>query len=234
MAKSFWTAFFTSLIVSGIVCGCFYFFCIQGQFIEVPKIIGENIEEARFLLENRALRVFVSEKKPSDQYPNGTIISQNPMPYMEVRKKSVVNVVISTGEAGKRVPGIIGMKLADAKSRIKEIGLEVGEIKKVYSSKYPAGSIIEVFPSVGESVRKGTGIDLNLSIGVGLVRVPSLYGKGLEIAEVLLKNRNLSLGSIHYTCDEEHRFGIIITQSPASNTQVKKWSKVNITINREE
>ena len=67
-----------------------------------------------------------------------------------------------------------------------------------------------------------------------MVRVPSLYGKGLEIAEVLLKNRNLSLGSIHYTCDEEHRFGIIITQSPASNTQAKKWSKVNITINREE
>jgi hypothetical protein len=63
--------------------------------VEVPDVVGMELEQARKVLESNALELVHSESEPSD-HPEGTIVRQEPEPGATVPAGSTVLVTVAT------------------------------------------------------------------------------------------------------------------------------------------
>ena len=76
----------------------------EQEMVKVPDLRGMTEEEARRELEGTDIGMKVqNERKPSNQYKEGEIMSQDPVADTEVAKNSTITVVISSGEEAKMV-----------------------------------------------------------------------------------------------------------------------------------
>ncbi len=70
--------------------------------VKVPDVRGMTEEEAREELPKYELGMDVDRTKPSNQYKDGEIMSQDPGPDEKVDKNTTIEVTSSTGEEAKR------------------------------------------------------------------------------------------------------------------------------------
>ena len=242
-SKVFVISFFTSLIVSGLVCFGFYFFTTMHPItrspkkVEVPNLSNVDIETAKMLLSAKGLSVIKEGEKEDPTVSEGKIMFQNPFPGAVVEKGTFVKVIISKGPPvpvveNVIVPDIIGLTLSQAKVLLADKGLTPGETTyKISNEKKDV--ILSTTPDAGSTVPKNFRIDMVVSKGPQLVTVPRLINKDVETARILLQRRGLRLGSINYTTSAEYNFDVIITQHPLSGSRVKKGTSVSVTVNKE-
>ena len=104
--------------------------CGGEQLIEVPKLTGRSIRDARFTLEQRGLEIGDVVSKFSNEYPDETIISQIIQPGSKVKRNSQIDLIVSNGpEIGSlRVPDLIGKTLDEARKIIIDSKLKIGKI----------------------------------------------------------------------------------------------------------
>lgn len=234
--KTFFTAFFTSLIVSAGVSYGIFWYLIESQWVEVPGITGKTLQEAQIVLEKKELKLTVGEKEYNANVPEGSVIAQEPGPWSEVKKGTVIRVTVSKGvqKVSKiKIPRLRGLTLSQARVKLRDFGLIPGEIQYT-RAEVNANCIVSSSPQADEYVNKGTYVDLIVSEGIALVTVPKLFGKTLGEAREVLKNAGLKLGEVYYTSNEDYRFDIIIQQNPKQSENVKPGISVSVTINREE
>ena len=74
-----------------------------------------------------------------------------------------VRVVMGSGLAV--VPDILGFTLDEARKRLREMGLTLGQTIDAISTTAPAGTVVQQNPRGGLQVAKGTSVDLVFSIG---------------------------------------------------------------------
>ena len=234
-AKIFFVPFFTSLIVSAVVCYLFFVYGIPFlEKVEVPDVRMATVDQGRLTLQNRSLSLLVESEIEDPVIPGGAIISQNPLPGSLVKRGTPVSVVVSKGKMGVTVPNLSSVPLEEAQRRLAEMGLKVGSITEESSDSIAKGSIISTFPSPDTIAREGTIIDLVISTGKGAVTVPNVLGRRLGEAKDILERAGLRVGSIDYVCDVEKLFDIILRQKPRPGKSVPKSTAVNLTINAEE
>jgi len=234
-AKIFFVTFFTSLIVSAVVC---YFFFLYGipflEKVEVPDVRTTALDQGRLILENRSLSLLVESEIEDLIVPGGVIIRQSPLPGSLVKRGTPVSVIISKGKKGVSIPDLSSVPLEEARQRLAEMGLKVGSVTEQSSDSIAKGSVISTFPSPNTIVKEGTIIDLVLSVGRGEVLVPNVLGRRLGQAKEILERASLRVGGIDYVCDVEKLFDIILSQNPRPGEKVPKLTAVNLTINAEE
>jgi len=234
-AKIFFVPFFTSLIVSAVVCYLFFVYGIPFlEKVEVPDVRMATVDQGRLTLQNRSLSLLVESEIEDPVIPGGAIISQNPLPGSLVKRGTPVSVVVSKGKMGVTVPNLSSVPLEEAQRRLAEMGLKVGSITEQSSDSIAKGSVISTFPSPDTIAREGTIIDLVISTGKGAVTVPNVLGRRLGEAKDILERAGLRVGSIDYVCDVEKLFDIILRQNPRPGKSVPKSTAVNLTINAEE
>lgn len=77
--------------------GTLYLLISSGEYIKVPDIVGDNVEEAKeSLYNNYDLDLYIKVYQSSDR-PIGEIISQDPEPGEEIEIGGIVSVVVSIG-----------------------------------------------------------------------------------------------------------------------------------------
>ena len=234
-AKIFFVPFFTSLIVSAVVCYLFFVYGIPFlEKVEVPDVRMATVDQGRLTLQNRSLSLLVESEIEDPVIPGGAIISQSPVPGSLVKRGTTVSVVVSKGKMGVTVPNLSSVPLEEARRRLAEMGLKVGSITEQSSDSIAKGSVISTFPSPDTIAREGTIIDLVISTGKGAVTVPNVLGRRLGQAKDILERAGLRVGSIDYVCDVEKLFDIILSQNPRPGKSVPKSTAVNLTINAEE
>ena len=234
-AKIFFVPFFTSLIVSAVVCYLFFVYGIPFlEKVEVPDVRTVALDQGRLILENRSLSLLVESEIEDPVIPGGAIISQSPVPGSLVKRGTTVSVVLSKAKRGITIPNLSSVPLEEARRRLAEMGLKVGSITEQSSDSIAKGSVISTFPSPDTIAREGTIIDLVISTGKGAVTVPNVLGRRLGEAKDILERAGLRVGSIDYVCDVEKLFDIILSQNPRPGKSVPKSTAVNLTINAEE
>ncbi len=231
----FFAHIFVSFIVSILVCLTFYFYLTpildSMKNVEVPNLIGASLEQSRLILESKKLLFTLEGEKESNLVPEGKIAEQIPVGGTIVNGGFGVKVFISKGKT--KLPDFSGVSLEDVKIKLKELGLELGKEKKVYSESISPGKVVSTLPVYNSEVKKGEKINLLISSGSGKVRVPNLLGKKLTSVQVLLKRADLKMGEIKHACDEERVFDIVLRQNPKLGTEVNRRSSIDITINSE-
>jgi beta-lactam-binding protein with PASTA domain len=96
------------------------------------------------------------------------------------------------------VPDVEGLTRAEAAGVLADQGLELKREADSdrYDDKVPAGEIVQQKPDARTLVKRGSAVQIVLSLGPQRVEVPDLTGKTLSGAQVALSSAGLNIGQL--------------------------------------
>lgn len=132
-----------------------------------------------------------------------------------------------------RVPDLAGLTEEQAGALANDSGLDVrraaGAGTGRYDDRVPAGRILEQRPPAGSLVKRGARLELTVSLGPRLARVPDLGGQALAAAQVTLAAEGLRIGHAFHVASGSARGGVI-GQSPAAGDTVSRERGVDLLV----
>lgn len=196
----------------------------HGESVEIPDLKGKTAQEAANLLEQQDLRFEIRDSVYSSETAPGTVLDQYPKPGMKVKENRIIFLTLcALNQEMIPMPQLTDISYRQATNLIENSGLVAGNIQ-YRQSEFPNlvleqrvnGRIV----AKGEMVPKGSTVDLVLgSESDGMTTaVPSLNGRSLTEAQLMLEESFLNIGSVNYdetiTSDEQKAQGVIWKQSP--------------------
>ena len=139
-----------------------YLFVSGGaKTITVPMLKGKSILDAKFALERLGLKLGRVERIPSSQ-PEDMIFDQQYADGTLLKQGEIVGVTVSAGRGGGSivVPDLIGKSLTEARKIITDSSLTIGKINYQPSSTLLPNTILDQYPSGGNSLNPGDVVDL--------------------------------------------------------------------------
>jgi len=139
-----------------------YLFVSGGQkVISVPLLKGKSILDAKFALERLGLKLGRIERIPSSQ-PEDMIFDQQYAEGTLLKQGEIVGITVSAGRGGGEiiVPDLIGKSLSEAMKILADSSLVVGKINYQPSSTLLPNTILDQYPSSGNTLNPGDAVDL--------------------------------------------------------------------------
>lgn len=138
---------------------------------------------------------------------------------------------INSGQFTK-VPLLLAKTEAQAKARIQQAGLDVGQVKHAYSDTVKRGTVISSDPAPGARIRDNDSVTLTISDGPETVRVPDLTGLALFKAREVLKGDGLSAGMVTREFSQDVTKGFVISSDPGAGTERHAGSAIALTVSK--
>jgi beta-lactam-binding protein with PASTA domain len=128
------------------------------------------------------------------------------------------------------MPPLAGLSRAEAVHSLLDQGLEprTGSNSTRYDDKVPVGHVVRQNPEAGTFVKRGSRVELVLSLGPRRVEVPNLAGKALPAAQVALSALGLGMGSILGAFDSRRPPGSVLEQDPDAGSAVAPATPVDL------
>lgn len=208
----------------------------------VPDVRGQPAADAKAALQTAGLTP-VEFKVPSAQ-PKGTVTAQKPVPNKKLPRGSKVRINVSTGTASSpgvtttggtasasqtvRVPSVVGLQQTAAQRRLHSAGLGSGV--KYVSSQKPSGQVVAENPTVGTKVRKGSKVEISVSLGPGATttQVPNVVGQDQQTAANKLQAAGFQVQVITVPTSDPSQNGTVVDEEPAGGTRAPDTSTVTI------
>jgi beta-lactam-binding protein with PASTA domain len=128
------------------------------------------------------------------------------------------------------IPKLVGMSPFEAERTGAASGLQVVVERQFYSANIPEGKIMTQMPLPGTKVRRGWSIRVAQSLGPQRVAIPDVTGGSERVAELNIRRRGLSLGSIAHVNLPDAPLEQVISQSPPANASGVSAPKINLLI----
>ncbi|GAA4796464.1 Stk1 family PASTA domain-containing Ser/Thr kinase [Corynebacterium canis] len=232
-----WLASIVTVIVLG-VAGVFAYDYVTGSGISasnkvsIPRVSGISEAAAVKRLEEAGFKVSV-ETKTDPEVPRGSVISTDPDAGTQVTQGSEVVLFVSSGKEVTEVPDVTGKKADEAKKILEKADLKLDDtIKEAPSDSVPEGEIVEMSPSAGSQVTKGTTITVTVSTGIAMVRIPVISGSRWATAESNLTSMEF-IPHVEYIDSSEPEGTVISVTGPAGEqegTQTSKGAELTVQV----
>ena len=131
-----------------------------------------------------------------------------------------------------QVPAVLAQTEDQAKARLAEAGLELGDVETAYSDTVKRGTVIRTDPDVGARIRNNDSVDLTVSLGPETVAVPQLAGYRLDKARAQLKRTGLEAGRVTREFSEDVPRGSVISTTPDPGTERRAGSAVALVVSK--
>jgi beta-lactam-binding protein with PASTA domain len=128
------------------------------------------------------------------------------------------------------IPKLVGMSPYEAERAGAASGLQVVVERQFYSANIPEGKIMTQIPLPGAKVRRGWSIRVAQSLGPQRVAIPDVTGGSERVAELNIRRRGLSLGSIAHVNLPDALLDRVISQSPPANASGVSAPKISLLI----
>src|SRR5271154_3165318 len=112
------------------------------------------------------------------------------------------------------IPQLVGMSPSEAERTGAGSGLQVVVERQFYSADIPEGKIVSQMPPPGTRVRRGWSVRVAQSLGPLRVAIPDVTGGSERVAELNIRRRGLSLGSIAHVNLTDVPMDQVISQNP--------------------
>lgn len=204
-----------------------------GEVIQVPSVIGYTEDDAEAAL--RAVGLIAPtnyrQRLHSDLQPVGLVFKQEPTAGSKT-KRTKVKLWISLGKASFIIPQLTGSQLGEAVESLRESGLLVGKITKVYHSGIAAGQVVNQDPQAGQEYTSAVPVDIVVVDRDNLPRLemPDLRGVQLAGAEARLVNANLHLAKVTYVADDSVPDTAVVKQNIAPGADIPLGSRVELEV----
>lgn len=130
------------------------------------------------------------------------------------------------------VPDLRGLQVEVAEEELAKEGLKLKVDKEIYNSEFAKGEIISQRTEAGQKVKKGFTIEVVVSKGGNLVKVPNLINRNITEVDAILSEVNLDEGEVKYDYSDTVEANIIMNQSPDPYTEVEEWTKIDIIVSK--
>jgi serine/threonine-protein kinase len=221
-----WLALLVILLAALAVVAYLLVDTFAGGFA-LPDVVGKTVAQAEATLTAKGLVIGTTTNK-TNTAATGTVLSTNPSAGTHVSKKSVVNLVVSAGEADVVVPQTVGFALDSAEALLANDGLNT-KVKFV-STGGQAGVVLDQTPTSGAKVRRGSTVVLSLLTPTNQVQVPDLNGLTPTQAASALAGVGLSVGAQSQACSQSIPSGQVSGSNPSSPQQVARGTSVALII----
>lgn len=228
-----WVWTLIGLLIMAFITGAFLAY---GKFwslseVEVPSVIGKQVESARNILADKNLRVSVVETF-HDKVPAGQVISQNPEAGSTVKEQRTINLIVSKGGEITVVPDVRGLTRRDAELQIKNAGLTVGRVDEQFAANSVADTVINQNPRPPAQVVKATPIDIVISKGPEpkKLALPDFRGSPLSTVGSQLESLKLKQGKVTEAASDKYPAGTISDQNPPPSTEVTEGATIDFTV----
>jgi beta-lactam-binding protein with PASTA domain/predicted Ser/Thr protein kinase len=200
---------------------------LAGQKVEVPRVVGKQVLDARQRLERGGFKVRESRAPSTETI--GTVVDQDPNPGEEADKGSTVTLEVSQGPGNVRVPAVANLPERTAIKELNDAGLKAN-VDRQPSDTVAKGIAIRTVPREGVDVQRGGRVRLLVSSGPEKVAVPDVTGLEQGSAEGRLQDEGL--GVVVQQAESDQPEGQVISQSPTAGTRVSKGARVTITVSK--
>lgn len=194
-------------------------FVSQGpREVEVPDLIGLELDEARELLRDEGLRPGDVTRVPDDEIEEGRVVGQSIAEGVGVDAGTRVHLEVSSGPR-ILVPSVVGLSEDDAVAEIEDAGL-VAEVNRGPSDR-PEGEVEAQEPPAGTEAEEGDTVTILVSEGPEEREMPDVTGEEADEAEAFLENDfelNVSQTDETQPCAEPP--GFVCRQDPEPGTGV--------------
>src|SRR5208282_538742 len=128
------------------------------------------------------------------------------------------------------IPKLVGMSPLEAERAGAASGLQVVVERQFYSPDIPEGKIMTQMPPPGTKVRRGWSVRVAQSLGPQRVAIPDVTGGSERVAELNIRRRNLSLGSVAHINLADAPLDQVLSQSPPPNASGVAAPKINLLV----
>jgi beta-lactam-binding protein with PASTA domain len=128
------------------------------------------------------------------------------------------------------IPKLVGMSPSEAERAGAASGLQVVIERQFYSPDIPEGKIMTQMPPPGTNVRRGWSIRVAQSLGPLRVAIPDVTGGSERIAELNIRRRGFSLGSVAHVSLPDLSLDQVISQSPPANASGVSAPKISLLV----
>lgn len=210
----------------------------KNEKVKVPDLRGMTEEEAKKVLKDKKydMTLVVDSEEESTTYEKGQIIKQTPGNNKEVKKKTVIKVVISSGkkEETKAIPDVSGKDQSEALQLLSEAGftnVKVDKSRFETSSEYDQDEVIRTEPSANTEVALDEEINLIVSLGENKPEVPNVIGMTQSSAVSALEAKGLEV-SVEEDYHDSTEKGKVFYQSKRAGTRVTEGSTIIIRVSK--
>jgi beta-lactam-binding protein with PASTA domain len=204
--------------------------------VAVPDVVGATASEASELLREAGLEP--RKRRVESDGPQGTVVEQTPAAGEEVGDGTVVTLEIARKRASTqpsapatvRVPSLVGMTSAEARSRLRGLGLR--STQRPVESPRPPGTVVSQSPAAGAELSEGRTVTLQVSTGPAEVAIPDVVGLTEAAAIRELEDAGFVAQVVDQTTGEPTEDGVVLAQSPPAGSSVRAGGTVTITVAR--
>jgi beta-lactam-binding protein with PASTA domain/predicted Ser/Thr protein kinase len=168
--------------------------------------------------------------EPSATIAPGRVTGTDPPAGTAQQVGSPVTVLVSSGPRQVSVPDVKGDSQTAAEAALSNAGLQPGTITQRVSSAAAPGTVLSQSPRPGALARSGAKVSLVVAQEPTTVTVPSLVSQSETAAAAALGGVGLRPRVRTQTTTEAAQAGVVLAQTPAAGTAVRKGSSVTITI----
>ncbi len=130
------------------------------------------------------------------------------------------------------VPDLEGYSLAEARQVADKKGWRIRIAQERYDNKIPEGVIIAQSPKMGERLARGGIINVVISKGKRMVKVPNLVGLSVFEAQENLAKIGLKGVVQRQMYDDNYRKGVVISHDPSPNVMVTPGKKIYLVVSK--
>lgn len=137
----------------------------------------------------------------------------------------VLIMIFALGRHGQneqmvQVPDMTNLPERRARRELAKEGLQIGNISHHQSDSIAAGKVIASRPKAGVQIKKGKAVDLIVSNGAGMIKMPNVTGKNYEKAADKLESMGFDVIRENQYSDQMPA-GNVLSQSVAAGVEVK-------------
>jgi eukaryotic-like serine/threonine-protein kinase len=195
--------------------------------VEVPRVVGKQLVQARALLERDGFEVKETHVRSAQEFDQ--VLDQDPNFGEQAKKGSTITLEVSDGPGNVRVPSVVRLTKERAIKELAKVDLKVTQDEEA-SDTIKRGFTIRTVPREGTEVERGTRVRLFISSGPEEVTVPDVVGLSRDSAESQLDGKGLEVVVQEVSSDKPK--DEVITQSPSGGTRLQKGDRVTITVSK--
>ncbi|ONK23280.1 serine/threonine protein kinase [Bacillus sp. VT-16-64] len=207
---------------------------LGAKIVNVPDVSGKEYDDAVLALVDAGLEVGETIETPDEEFKEGEVIKTSPKAGREVKKGSVIDIYLSTGEEKFVMSDYTGRPYEDILTLLNDEDFKEIRKEMVTSDEEP-GTIIEQDPSPGsEVVPSETTVTFTVSQGAERITLRDLRGYNKKGLESYGESTGLTIDSSAEEYSNEVDAGLVISQEPAAGTELKKGDTVKVVISKGE
>ena len=191
----------------------------------VPALTKITTEAALKLLAETPLRVGDITEVFNPKVAKGLVISTNPKNGAQVKRDTLIDLVVSKGIETINLASYVGKNSDQALNELTDAGFDVTPTY-IYDEVVMPGEVISQKPVAGVALPKGAPVEIFVSQGSAFVFIPNILRYTQERAVAVLEDLGLTVVVKKVTKTSKLVIGI----DPKVNTKVKRGTTVTITV----